>query len=116
MSSSAPHPTRSRGMQPQRAASDYESRLWPVLKRGVHALLEPTSQPVRFEVLYRAVHDCCSTGSAERLERDLMQLLLVCADAEPLAGLEARIPLVVAVFSCARIQMPVLAPARPTLR
>ena len=50
----------------------YERTVWPTLERGVESLLLPITEPQSHETLYRAVHNACTCGLAQRIETDLL--------------------------------------------
>ena len=54
----------------------YESSVWPTLERGVESLLSPNADAQSHEVLYRAVHNACCCGLAERIETDLLACIV----------------------------------------
>ena len=57
---------------PSVSQQSYERTVWPVLERGVESLLLPEAVPQSHEVLYRAVHNACCCGLAQRIETDLL--------------------------------------------
>ena len=57
---------------PSVSQQSYERTVWPALERGVESLLLPDAVPQSHEVLYRAVHNACCCGLAQRIETDLL--------------------------------------------
>ena len=57
---------------PSVSQQSYERTVWPALERGVESLLLPDAFPQSHEVLYRAVHNACCCGLAQRIETDLL--------------------------------------------